>query len=133
MSDQLITSETRAKIAYLTLDSPANRNALSEAMLEQMLAALAAAVEAPEVRLVVVSHTGSVFCSGADLKEQARIHQATGASPGAGGLVPILEAMLDSPKPIVCRIDGAVRGGWMGLVAASDVVISSRTSSFAFS
>ncbi len=133
MSDQLITSETRAKIAYLTLDSPANRNALSEAMLEQMLAALAAAVEAPEVRLVVVSHTGSVFCSGADLKEQARIHQATGASPGAGGLVPILEAMLDSPKPIVCRIDGAVRGGGMGLVAASDVVIASRTSSFAFS
>lgn len=85
MSDRLITSETRARIAYLTLDSPANRNALSEAMLEQLLAALEAAVEAPEVRLVVLSHTGSVFCSGADLKEQARIHQATGASPGAGG------------------------------------------------
>jgi len=133
MSDQLITLETSSKVAYLTLDSPANRNALSEAMLEQLLAALGAAVGAPEVRLLVLSHTGSVFCSGADLKEQARIHQATGASPGAGGLVPILEAMLASPKPIICRVDGAVRGGGMGLVAASDVAIASPASSFAFS
>ena len=133
MSDRLITAEIRAKVAYLTLDSPANRNALSEAMLEQLLAALVAAVGAPDVRLVVLSHTGSAFCSGADLKEQARIHRATGASPGAGGLVPILEAMLESPKPIICRIDGAVRGGGMGLVAASDVAIASPASSFAFS
>ncbi|EQD41436.1 enoyl-CoA hydratase/isomerase, partial [mine drainage metagenome] len=41
--------------------------------------------------------------------------------------------MLDSPKPIVCRIDGAVRGGGMGLVAASDVALASTSASFAFS
>jgi len=133
MSERLLTLETGSSVAHLTLDSKSNRNALSAAMLEQLLAAVQGAVADPEVRLLVLGHTGSVFCAGADLKEQARIYEATGASPGAGGLVPILEALLDSPKPIVCRIDGAVRGGGMGLVAASDVVLASRTSSFAFS
>ena len=128
-----MVGETRGKIAFLTLDSPPNRNALSVSLLDQLLAGLRAAGADPQVRLVVLSHTGSVFCSGADLKEQARIHEATGASPGAGGLVPVLKVMLDSPKPIVCRIDGAVRGGGMGLVAASDVAIASTASSFAFS
>ncbi|MHB8323786.1 MAG: enoyl-CoA hydratase-related protein, partial [Candidatus Dormibacteria bacterium] len=117
MSERLVVSETRQEVAFLTLDSPPNRNALSARLLEQLLTGLHDRLEDPQVRLVVLSHTGRVFCSGADLREQALAHQATGASPGAGGLVPLLTMMLDSPKPIVCRIDGAVRGGGMGLVA----------------
>ncbi len=133
MSERLVVSETRQEVAFLTLDSPANRNALSVRLLEQLLTGLQDLLEDPQVRLVVLGHSGGVFCSGADLREQALAYQATGASPGAGGLVPLLTMMLDSPKPIVCRIDGAVRGGGMGLVAASDVALASTSASFAFS
>ncbi|MHB8332942.1 MAG: enoyl-CoA hydratase-related protein [Candidatus Dormibacteria bacterium] len=133
MSERLVVSETRQEVAFLTLDSPPNRNALSVRLLEQLLTGLHDQLEDPQVRLVVLGHTGGVFCSGADLREQALAYQASGASPGAGGLVPLLTMMLDSPKPIVCRIDGAVRGGGMGLVAASDVALASTSASFAFS
>jgi methylglutaconyl-CoA hydratase len=120
-------------IGAITLDSPRNRNALSELLLAQLRQALEDAIGDSSVRLLKLTNTGAAFCSGADLKEQASRFQKGGASPGAGGLVPILKLMLDSPKPILCRVDGAARGGGMGLVAASDVVVASELSTFGFS
>ena len=55
----------------LTLDSPANRNALSTPLMTQLLDRLGEALVDPDVRAVVISHTGPAFCSGADLKEMA--------------------------------------------------------------
>jgi methylglutaconyl-CoA hydratase len=131
--DQLVLTERLGGIVTITLDSPHNRNALSQGLLAQLRHALEDAIGDSAARLLKLTNTGATFCSGADLKEQASRFQKGGASPGAGGLVPILKLMLDSPKPILCRIDGAVRGGGMGLVAASDVVVSSELSTFGFS
>src|SRR4051794_10310598 len=58
-------------IATVTLDSPANRNALSAQLVSELTEHLAAAGADDEVRAVVLTHTGTVFCAGADLKEQA--------------------------------------------------------------
>jgi methylglutaconyl-CoA hydratase len=58
-------------VARVTMDSPSNRNALSGAMIDGLIDALAAAVADPAVRVIVLTHTGPVFCSGADLKETA--------------------------------------------------------------
>lgn len=133
MPDQLVLTGAEAGIGSITLDSPRNRNALSELLLAQLRQALENAIADSSVRLLLLTHTGTTFCSGADLKEQATRFRETGASPGAGGLVPILKLLLDSPKPILCRVDGAVRGGGMGLVAASDLAVASERSTFAFS
>lgn len=77
-------------VARVTMDSPSNRNALSGAMIDGLIDALAAAVADPAVRVIVLTHTGPVFCSGADLKETAaalaaRMAQTLppGASPDA--------------------------------------------------
>lgn len=126
-------SGAKAGIGSITLDSPKNRNALSELLLAQLRQALDTVIADSSVRLILLTHTGTTFCSGADLKEQAARFREAGASPGAGGLVPILKLLLDSPKPILCRVDGAVRGGGMGLVAASDLTVASERSTFAFS
>ena len=67
----LVRSQTAHGVATVTLDSPSNRNALSTALIEELLAALAAATADDTVRVVVLTHTGTVFCSGADLKETA--------------------------------------------------------------
>ena len=67
--DTLVRTSLDGAVATLTLDSPHNRNALSAALIEQLLAGLAAAEQDDDVRLILLSHTGRVFCSGADLKE----------------------------------------------------------------
>ena len=55
------------------------------------------------------------------------------ASGGTSGLVDVLVAMLDHPKPIIARIQGHVAGGGNGLVAACDVAVASADARFAFS
>ena len=65
--DEVLQVEVARGVATLTLDSPANRNALSRALRSRLRAALAGALADDAVRVVVLDHTGRVFCSGMDL------------------------------------------------------------------
>jgi methylglutaconyl-CoA hydratase len=136
MTDTLVRTELAGGVRTITLDSPHNRNALSTALVGQLLAALAQASAEPACRVVVLSHTGTVFCSGADLKEAAATFGATptgGATPSAGGLGEVLMAIWDSPKPVVARVGGTARAGGLGLIAAADLAIGVDEATFAFS
>jgi methylglutaconyl-CoA hydratase len=127
----LVRSATVAGITTLTLDSPANRNALSSALMRELLDGLTAALTDGTVRVVVLSHTGPVFCSGVDLKETA--------AAGAGEKVPaemmadVLAALWEFPKPVVVRVGGPARAGGLGLIAAADIALCTREATFAFS
>lgn len=131
--ERLVGYRVAGRVGVVTLDSPANRNALSRLLLDQLRAALRQATQDPLVRVVALGHTGTSFCAGADLGEQEEARARTGRSPGAGALAPILEAILDCPKPVVAEIAGAVRGGGMGLVAACDLAVAAESATFAFS
>src|SRR6266496_2812997 len=117
----LVRVATAAGVTTLTLDSPANRNALSTPLMRTLLDALAEAVADPAVRVVVISHTGPVFCSGADLKETAAAG-ATGRVP-AEMLADVLAALWECPKPLVARVGGPARAGGLGLIAAADIAV----------
>ena len=132
MSDEVVHSETTGPVATITLDSPANRNALSRQLTGELERCLRTALADAGVRVIVLTGAGSVFCSGADLKEQRTANEA-GQRNGPGALVPILELMLDSPKPIVGRINGAARAGGLGLVAACDIAVALESATFAVS
>ncbi|WP_109509658.1 enoyl-CoA hydratase family protein [Nocardioides speluncae] len=116
-------------IARITLDSPHNRNALSSLLVQQLIDSLAAAAAEDGVRAVVLTHTGTTFCAGADLGEAAA---AGGLKRGTAELLAILNGIVEMPKPVVGVIDGNVRAGGMGLVGACDIVVASSTSSFGF-
>ncbi len=79
-TDPLVRVSTALGVTTLTLDSPTNRNALSTPLMTELLAGLAEAVADDTVRVVVLSHTGPVFCSGADLKETAAAHASGNAA-----------------------------------------------------
>lgn len=117
-------------VCTLTLDSPGNRNALSTPLMTELLAALAAAVADDTVRVVVLSHTGPVFCSGADLKETAAAY-ASGTVP-AGMLGDVLAAFWECPKPVLARVAGPARAGGLGLIAAADIAVCAEPATFAF-
>lgn len=113
-------------IARIELDSPHNRNALSRQLCSELAAHLTSAAADPAVRAVELTHTGSVFCAGADLSEASSGPSITDAMIG------LLGQIVEMPKPVVARLDGHVRAGGLGLVGAADVALASRTVSFAF-
>ncbi|MEU8527190.1 enoyl-CoA hydratase-related protein [Streptomyces sp. NPDC048629] len=124
----LVTYETDAGRATLTLNSPRNRNALSRQLVSDLFSGLERAEEDPHVRVVVLRANGSVFCSGADLSEASE-----GAmEEGAHALVRLQKRLLTFPKPVVARVHGAVRAGGIGIVAASDIAICTEDTTYAF-
>lgn len=127
MADQpVVEHETAAGVATITLDNPAKRNALSAQLSSELHAALTEASADSEVRAIVLTHTGPVFCAGADLKERA-----AGVFPefGPGAL---LSAIAESPKLVIARLAGSARAGGVGLAAACDLSVIDEEATFAF-
>jgi enoyl-CoA hydratase len=128
MSDEVVHLTVDGGIATITLDSPRNRNALSRQLVTELSDRLEAAAADDEARAVVLTHTGSTFCAGADLSEAAE----GGMAEGTNALLRLLRTIVALPKPVVARIDGNVRAGGLGLVGACDIAVASESSAFAF-
>ena len=124
---QLVHVDVVDHITTITLDSPDNRNALSQQLLAELDEAVRGARDDNDVRAVVLTATGTTFCSGADLSG------ATSAGARAVPFVEILSTLWSYPKTVIARLNGHVRAGGFGLVAAADVVIAPTSASFAFS
>jgi methylglutaconyl-CoA hydratase len=129
VSTELVHLEIDKGIATITLDSPYNRNALSAQLQRELGASLTSALADAAVRVLVLGHTGHVFCAGMDLKE-ARGGSAD--SQGVNGLPALLETIWSSPKPVVAKIGGPARAGGVGLVAACDIAVASSAATFSF-
>jgi methylglutaconyl-CoA hydratase len=122
---ELVHLETDGGVATITLDSPENRNALSARLRSDLAAHVTTALTDDAVRVVVLTHTGTVFCSGMDLKE------ASGGGLAGREFPRILEALWMAPKPVVARLAGPARAGGLGLVAACDIAVAADTVTFA--
>jgi methylglutaconyl-CoA hydratase len=109
------TMSVDAGVATITLTDVDNRNALSLDLVTSLADRLETAVADDAVRAVMLTNEGTTFCAGADLK----------ATPGSqtGGVVPLFEAILDCPKPVIGRIAGHCMGGGVGLAAACDISV----------
>ncbi|MFJ6657662.1 enoyl-CoA hydratase family protein [Streptomyces sp. NPDC091377] len=118
-----LIGRTRARgVETLALDSPDNRNALSAALVAELAGALADCGGDDGVRAVVLTHTGTTFSAGADLRNP----------PAPEALVGLLRALVELPKPVVARVTGHARAGGLGLLAACDLAAAADTASFAF-
>ncbi len=122
--------EVKNGAAWITLNRPEVRNALSATLITEVYDHMAAANADKEVRCIVLTGAGKGFCSGADLKDR----------PGPGGVQgrvvsypELLTAMWNGEKPVLAAINGAAYAGGLGLVAASDIVITAEEAVFAFS
>lgn len=117
-------------VATITLDSPSNRNALSRQLLDELHTALDE-TEQPGVRVVVVGHTPPVFCAGADLKERNDA-AGTNIATGSASMVRAIERLSAGVVPTIAAVNGPVRAGGIGIMAACDLVVVASNVTFAF-
>jgi methylglutaconyl-CoA hydratase len=131
MSGQQATLyEIRSGAAWIRLNRPENRNALSAILVNELYNHLLAANDNDEVRSIVITGTGTAFCAGADLKSppgQLVDGKDSIAYPD------VLNAILQSPKPVIAAVNGAAFAGGLGLVGAADIVVTAADVQFSFS
>jgi enoyl-CoA hydratase len=124
----IVHSESADGVVTVTLDSPANRNALSRQLVAELSTALDAAAADETAHAVLLTHTGPAFCSGAALDEM--LGGAT--TDGTRDMLALFRKLLTLPVPVVALVDGAARAGGIGVLGSCDVVIASARSTFAF-
>ena len=125
-----VVTHREGSLLHLQLNRPERRNALSLDMLSLLLNQLTAASEDTTIRAVLFSATAPVFCAGMDLKS-THLADSGEARAFAEALAAVYRALLRLPVPLICAVDGPVRGGGLGLVGAADVVWASKRASFA--
>jgi enoyl-CoA hydratase len=116
-------------VAVLTLNSPPV-NALTRVLNDELTAALDSISEMDEVRAVVLTGAGKVFCAGADLKGRAEMIK------GPGDLVAhsrrtreCFHAIRECAKPVIAAINGAALGSGLAMAASADILIVSEKAS----
>jgi len=130
----VIRLQKAAPSGTLIIDAPATCNAISREMVGQLLDALSDFHQDKSVRALILTSTGSTFCSGVDLKVwQSQTQQRDAIAQWqeiASELQDLVEAMLRLPKPIIAAVDGPVLGFGLTLVLACDLVIASSKAFF---
>ena len=132
MTDQtaLLLRQDQDGVAWLTLNRPAARNALSVPLMTALEAALAAIARDDGVRVVVIAGAGPAFCAGHDLKE---VRGATHAAHRAlfGQCSRLMQAITALRVPVIARVHGIATAAGCQLVATCDLAVAAETARFA--
>ena len=131
---ELLVHAPAPGVLQLTLNRPAQRNALNCELLAQLRQALDDARDAAGVRLVLLRGAGQSFCAGGDRAELRRIAEGDEAlnQRQAELLVAALLAVFELPKPVIALVQGPAVGAGAALVAASDIALAASEAHFAF-
>lgn len=130
MTTEATLYDVRSGAAWITLNRPEARNALSAVLVSEVHQHLLAANEDSSVRSIIITGAEPAFCSGADLKNPP------GQMIRGRQSVPyptVLMTVMESPKPVIAAVNGAAFAGGLGLVGAADIVIAVEDAQFAFS
>ena len=113
-------------ICTITLNRPESYNAANEQLTTDLQVALAHARDNSDVRCVVLTGAGKAFCSGQDLKDAPKSGDKRDLRDSLNRRYnPIVRAMKEMPKPIICGINGVAAGAGLSLALAADIRIMS--------
>jgi enoyl-CoA hydratase/carnithine racemase len=129
----LVLREQRGAVAWLTMHRPAQFNALSEAMLRELIAQFEHVAADPTVRVVVLGAAGKAFCPGHDLREMRAQPSLAYYQHLFGLCTRMMLAMQRLPQPVIARVQGVATAAGCQLVAMADLAIASEQASFAVS
>ena len=125
-------------VASLTFNRPAQRNAMSVEMMDELRLALEDAAANPRVRCAVMQGAGGSFVAGADITSWSRLVDLPPSERGdefrqqLNAVFPLVELLLSFPKPLVAAVRGHAAGAGLSLVLASDFVVAEDVAQFHF-
>lgn len=120
-------------VATLTLNRPAQFNALSEALLTELQAALERIASDETVRVVVLAAAGKAFCAGHDLKEMRAHTDEDYFRQLFNQCARLMQTLQNLPQPVIARVHGIATAAGCQLVAACDLAVAAREARFAVS
>lgn len=128
---EIVHYDVSEGVATITLDSPSNRNALSQQLLTELTDHIERAIADRAVRVALLTAEGPAFCAGADLKERSTAAEGDSDLGKQAAVPQVMERIMGCDLPFVAKVHGPVRAGGTGLVAACDVAIADDAVSFA--
>ncbi len=131
MTDTILLRHDTDGVAWLTLNRPTARNALSLALMQALDDALLAIAEDPAVRVVVIAGAGPAFCAGHDLRE-IRTNPSRQAYEQVFALCSrLMQRIVQLPKPVIARVHGVATAAGCQLVATADLAVAADSARFA--
>src|SRR5438132_9339256 len=121
-------------VARIEMNRPQVLNALSRGMFRDLRKALELASESEDARIVEITGAGKAFSAGLDVREVGGLESRAEAKEFVYGLVkPFWDQFFNCGKPVISLVDGPAYGAGAEIALASDIVIASTESTFAFS
>lgn len=129
----ILDIQPRGAAAWLWMNRPEARNALSDELLTALETALEVVAGDPSIRVLVLAGRGPAFCAGGDLRKMEKAAKMTKARSRreASRFAKLLYRLHGYPKPVVARVHGPAFAGGMGLAAACDLVVAAEEAEFA--
>ncbi|MBM4243563.1 MAG: enoyl-CoA hydratase [Deltaproteobacteria bacterium] len=121
---------TSGPVARITLNRPGQRNALSRAVLDELLVALDTCARRPDLRVVVLAANGPAFSAGHDLRE-IREASAEQIEDLFARCAQVMLRIQELPQPVIARVHGIATAAGCQLVAACDLAVAADTATFA--
>ncbi|HYY92136.1 MAG TPA: enoyl-CoA hydratase/isomerase family protein [Candidatus Dormibacteraeota bacterium] len=134
ISNAEVAYQVQDQTAWLTMNRPEVLNALSKGMFRSLEESIRRASKDPSVRFIVLKGSGRAFSAGLDVREVSRLSTKKEAREFVYGIVkPFWELFFKCDKPVIAIVDGPAYGAGAEIALASDIVIASTRSTFAFS
>ncbi len=133
MSYQTLTLTHEGAVATITLTRPEKRNAISAQMIEELLAALAE-IEHTAVRAVIITGSGSAFCSGMDLDALKNLAQQSPTQnlEDSRRIATMFRRLWAYPKPLIAAVNGPAIAGGCGIATLCDFTIAVPEAKFGY-
>ena len=129
----LVLSELRDGVATLTLNRPAQYNALSEDLLVALQRELDALIADDGLRCVVLAASGKAFCAGHDLREMHAMADEARLRALFARCSTLMQSLRAVPVPVIAQVQGVAAAAGCQLVAACDLAIAAASATFAVS
>ncbi|MEW6643024.1 MAG: enoyl-CoA hydratase-related protein [Pseudomonadota bacterium] len=129
----MVLTERRGAVALLTLNNPAQYNALGGTLISELNAAFDAVLADKTVRAIVLTGAGKGFCAGAALGGPTFDAGERVAALLRDEVSPLIEKMRAAEVPIVVAVNGPAAGAGVGIALAGDIVLAARSAKFVLS
>ena len=130
-TDRVLQRRDAGGVAWLMLNRPAARNALSIGLMQALVAEFIGIEHDPDVKVVVISGAGPAFCAGHDLRELRATPERETYETTFTLCSTLMTSIVRLPKPVIARVHGVATAAGCQLVATCDLAVAADSARFA--